>query len=58
MNKIIKIKEIGKQKTERLPIKFFEGEKLVKPSWIKMKLPNTDKFHEVNQLLKDNSEPL
>ena len=54
MNKIIKIKEIGKQKTERLPIKFFEGEKLVKPSWIKMKLPNTDKFHEVNQLLKDN----
>ena len=54
MNKIIRIKEIGKEKTARLPIKIFEKDKLPKPSWIKMKLPNSDKFHEVNQLLKEN----
>jgi lipoic acid synthetase len=54
MNKIIKIKEVGKEKTARLPIRTFEKDKLPKPSWIKMKLPNSDKFHEVNRLLKDN----
>tara|TARA_B100000795_G_scaffold40977_1_gene26891 strand:- start:72 stop:581 length:510 start_codon:yes stop_codon:yes gene_type:complete len=54
MNKIIRIKEVGKEKTARLPIKIFEKDKLPKPSWIKMKLPNSDKFHEVNQLLKEN----
>ncbi|MDA9210575.1 lipoyl synthase [Methylophilaceae bacterium] len=54
MNRIINIKEVGKAKTARLPIKFIEKDKLVKPSWIKMKLPNSDKFYEINRLLKDN----
>ena len=54
MNKIIKIKEIGKEKISRLPIIIDKKEKLAKPSWIKMKLPNSDKFHEVSRLLKDN----
>ena len=54
MNKIIKIKEVGKEKIARLPIKVIGKNRLAKPSWIKMKLPNSDKFHEVNRLLKDN----
>ena len=54
MNKIIRIKEVGKEKTARLPIKLIEKDKLSKPSWIKMKLPSSDKFHEVNRLLKEN----
>jgi lipoic acid synthetase len=54
MNKIIKIKEVGKEKIARLPIKVIGKDRLAKPSWIKMKLPNSDKFHEVNRLLKDN----
>ena len=54
MNKIIKIKEVGKEKIARLPIKVIRKDRLAKPSWIKMKLPNSDKFHEVNRLLKDN----
>ena len=54
MNKIIRIKEVGKEKTARLPINFFRKDKLLKPSWIKMKLPNSDKFHKVSQLLKEN----
>ncbi len=54
MNKIIKIKEIGKEKIARLPIIINEVGKLAKPSWIKMKLPNSEKFHEVSRLLKEN----
>tara|TARA_B100000767_G_scaffold170710_1_gene159769 strand:- start:2190 stop:3134 length:945 start_codon:yes stop_codon:yes gene_type:complete len=54
MNKIIRIKEVGKEKIARLPIKILKKDKLLKPSWIKMKLPNSDKFHEVSQLLKEN----
>ena len=54
MNKIISIKEVGKEKTARLPIKISKRNKLPKPSWIKMKLPNSDKFYEVSQLLKEN----
>jgi len=54
MNKIIRIKEVGKEKIARLPIKLIEKDKLSKPSWIKMKLPSSDKFHEVSRLLKEN----
>ena len=54
MNKIIKIKEVGKEKIARLPLIIDDKNKLAKPSWIKMKLPNGDKFHEVSRLLKEN----
>jgi len=54
MNRIIRIKEIGKEKTARLPIKLIEKDKLLKPSWIKMKIPSSDKFHKVSRLLKEN----
>ena len=54
MNKIIQIKEVGKEKTARLPIKIIQTDRIKKPSWIKMKLPESTKFHEVKSLLKKN----
>jgi lipoic acid synthetase len=54
MNKIIQIKEVGKEKTARLPIKIIRTDRIKKPSWIKMKLPESTKFHEVKSLLKKN----
>ena len=52
MNKIIQIKEVGREKTARLPIKIIQTDRIKKPSWIKMKLPESKKFHEVKSLLK------
>tara|TARA_B100000035_G_scaffold134321_1_gene114296 strand:+ start:49214 stop:50152 length:939 start_codon:yes stop_codon:yes gene_type:complete len=54
MNKIIQIKEVGREKTARLPIKIIQTDRIKKPSWIKMKLPESTKFHEVKSLLKKN----
>ena len=54
MNKIIQIKEVGREKTARLPIKIIQTDRIKKPSWIKMKLPESKKFHEVKSLLKKN----
>ena len=54
MNKIISIKEVGKEKTARLPIKVIKKDKLAKPSWIKMKLPNTAEYMRVKNFLKIN----
>ena len=56
MNKTIHIiKEIGQEKISRLPIKIIAKNKIEKPSWIKMQLPNSEKFHEVKRLLKENN---
>ena len=54
MKKIIQIKEVGREKTARLPIKIIQTDRIKKPSWIKMKLPESAKFHEVKSLLKKN----
>ena len=54
MNKIIQIKEVGREKIARLPIKIVQTDRIKKPSWIKMKLPESKKFHEVKSLLKKN----
>ena len=54
MNKIIQIKEVGREKTARLPIKIIQTDRIKKPSWIKIKLPESKKFHEVKSLLKKN----
>jgi len=45
-------KEIGQSKTARIPIKIIPREKLDKPSWIKMQLPNGQEFSRVKSLLK------
>lgn len=56
MNKTIHIiKEIGQAKISRLPIKISAKDKIEKPSWIKMQLPTSEKFHEVKRLLKENN---
>jgi len=53
--KIHTIKEIGKAKTLRLPIEINQKSKLKKPSWVKMLLPNSEGFHKVKNLLKENN---
>ena len=46
--------EIGQQKMARIPIKIIPRERLPKPSWIKMQLPNSQEFNRVKSLLKKN----
>ncbi|MDG2252456.1 MAG: lipoyl synthase [Methylophilaceae bacterium] len=47
-------KEIGKSKTARIPIKIIPAEKLKKPNWIKMQLPNGQEFSRVKSLLSNS----
>jgi len=46
-------KELGREKTSRLPIKIVPIESLKKPAWIKMKLPNTAEYMRVKNLLRE-----
>jgi lipoyl synthase len=46
--------EIGQQNMARIPIKIIPRERLPKPSWIKMQLPNSQEFNRVKSLLKKN----
>lgn len=42
-------------KTARIPIKIVPAETLKKPDWIRVKLPNSSKFHEVKSLLREHN---
>ena len=46
-------KELGREKTSRIPIKIVPIEPLKKPSWIKMKLPKTAEYMRVKNLLNE-----
>ena len=46
-------KELGREKTSRIPIKIVPIEPLKKPSWIKMKLPKTAEYMRVKNLLSE-----
>ena len=46
-------KELGREKTSRIPIKIVPIESLKKPVWIKMKLPNTAEYMRVKNLLRE-----
>ena len=46
-------KELGREKTSRIPIKIVPIESLKKPAWIKMKLPNTAEYMRVKNLLRE-----
>ncbi len=55
MNKInLPKKQIGKDKTSRIPIKIIPKERLKKPQWIKMHLPQSTEFAKIKSLLKAN----
>ena len=48
-------KELGREKTSRIPIKIVPIESLKKPAWIKMKLPNTAEYMRVKNLLRSKN---
>jgi lipoic acid synthetase len=47
------IKQTGQAKTARIPIKVVAAEPLRKPDWIRVKVSQSPRFHEVKNLLRD-----
>jgi len=47
-------KETGQAKTARIPIKIVPVERLRKPEWIRMKVPDSARFQEIKKVLREN----
>jgi len=48
------VKEKGKAKTERVPIKIVPRERLAKPAWIRVRAPSPNsRFHEIKDILRE-----
>jgi lipoic acid synthetase len=47
------MKQTGQAKTARIPIKVVAAEPLRKPDWIRVKVSQSPRFHEVKNLLRD-----
>ncbi len=52
--KIAGVKEIDAAKTARIPIKIIPQPMLRKPEWIRMKVPDSARFQEIKQILREN----
>ncbi|MBI2295344.1 MAG: lipoyl synthase [Betaproteobacteria bacterium] len=48
------VKEKGRAKTARIPIKVVAGAPLPKPDWIRVRLGNSQRFHEIKQVLREH----
>ena len=48
-------KETSAQKTARIPIKIVPQAPMRKPEWIRMKVPDSSRFQEIKQVLRDNN---
>jgi lipoic acid synthetase len=48
-------KEIGQAKTARIPIKIIPQPAMRKPEWIRMKVPDSARFQEIKQILRENN---
>jgi lipoic acid synthetase len=48
------VKQKGKAKTARIPIKVVPAEPLVKPEWIRVRLGQGQRFHEIKQILREH----
>ena len=48
-------KQKGAAKTARIPIKIVPQPAARKPEWIRMKVPDSARYHEIKQILRDNS---
>jgi lipoyl synthase len=48
-------KEKGAAKTARIPIKIVPQAVARKPQWIRMKVPDSARYHEIKQILRDNN---
>lgn len=53
--KVAGVKEIDAAKTSRIPIKIVPQPMLRKPEWIRMKVPNSARFQEIKQALRENN---
>jgi len=47
-------KQTGAAKTSRIPIKIVPQPAMRKPEWIRMKVPDSARFQEIKQILRDN----
>ena len=48
-------KETSAEKTARIPIKIVPQTPMRKPEWIRMKVPDSSRFQEIKQVLRDNN---
>lgn len=53
--KIAGVKQIDAEKTSRIPIKIIPQPLMRKPDWIRMKVPDSKRFQEIKQVLRDNN---
>ncbi|WP_047540024.1 lipoyl synthase [Methylotenera versatilis] len=53
--KIAGVKQIDAEKTARIPIKIIPMPMLRKPDWIRMKVPDSTRFQEIKQILRENN---
>ena len=53
-SKIVGVKETSEQKTARIPIKIVPQAPMRKPEWIRMKVPDSARFQEIKQVLREN----
>ncbi|MDH3287018.1 MAG: lipoyl synthase [Betaproteobacteria bacterium] len=48
------VKQKGKAKTARIPIKVVPAEPLAKPDWIRVRLGQGQRFHEIKKILREH----
>ncbi len=48
-------KETGAAKTARIPIKIIPQPAMRKPEWIRMRVPDSPRFQEIKQILRENN---
>jgi lipoyl synthase len=53
--KLAGVKETGAAKTARIPIKIVPQPAIRKPEWIRMKMPDSVRFQEIKQILRENN---
>ena len=53
-SKIAGVKETSQEKTARIPIKIVPQAPMRKPEWIRMKVPDSARFQEIKQVLREN----
>ncbi|MGQ0748901.1 MAG: lipoyl synthase [Betaproteobacteria bacterium] len=47
-------KQKGAAKTARIPIKIVPAERLRKPDWIRVRLGNSERFHDIKRILREH----
>jgi lipoic acid synthetase len=54
VKKVAGVKEVDAAKTARIPIKIVPQPMLRKPDWIRMKVPDSERFQEIKRVLREN----